>query len=1016
MAKKNKSGIPDSKMPADNPDLRRRAEEMLLKQPGAVDKIPPADVQRVVHELQVHQIELEMQNEELRRVQQELETAREKYFDLYDLAPAGYVSLNEEGIILEANLTATILLGVERNNLVGHPLFRFVCIEDQDLYYLCRKRLVETSVNQACVLRIAKKDGTPFWVRIDISTAQGIDNTKGSRAIIIDISERKRIEEKLKKSEKRYHSLFENMSEGSAYCKMLYDNNGRPTDFVYLDVNTAFGKLTGLHNVVGKNVTEVIPGIKESHPELFEIYSRVALTGQPEKFQIEFKPLSAWLSVSVYSTEKNYFVAVFDNITERKQAERRQALSAEILLILNDPPALGDATNRVLAAIKRETGFDAVGIRLHRGDDFPYFAQDGFSKEFLIAENSLAVRTQDGGVCVDKNGNVSLECTCGLVISGRTDSTKSLFTPRGSCWTNESFQLLELSASQDPRLHPRNRCIHEGFHSVALIPLRAGKQIIGILQLNDRRPKRFTPELISFFEDLGAVIGIAFARKQAEDELLQTSDQLQLTLQAAEFGVWDYDFKTGTVFWDERCRNMWGIPTGNPRDYKEAIALIHPEDRQATAEAVNRAIAGSDGGSYRREFRVVWPDGSVHWMSSHGRVYFEGEGNNRRAMRFLGVNMEITERKRAEELSSLLSAVVESSDDAIVSKDLNGVIRSWNIGAEKLFGYTAEEAVGRQISFLLPPGHIDEVPDIIKRIVRGDHIDQFETLRMRKDGTVIPVSLTFSPIKDARDKIVGVSKVAHNIAERKQAEEQIRILNEQLKHQVAEQVSANRELEAFSYSVSHDLRAPLRHMTGFAKMLQKKLVDDPDEKTHQYLDLIIEASKKMGMLIEDLLSFSYIGRAELQMRKVSLNALVGGVVKEIQEELKERQISWEIDELPDVLGDQSLLRLMIVNLVSNAVKFTSTRPNAEIKIGCKDEGDKFTCAVADNGAGFDMEYADRLFGVFQRLHTQEEFKGTGIGLANVQRIISRHGGSVWAEGAVGQGATFYFTLPKIKDA
>ncbi len=237
---------------------------------------------------------------------------------------------------------------------------------------------------------------------------------------------------------------------------------------------------------------------------------------------------------------------------------------------------------------------------------------------------------------------------------------------------------------------------------------------------------------------------------------------------------------------------------------------------------------------------------------------------------------------------------------------------------------------------------------------------------------------------------------------------ELRKATEQLNQQVA-------ELDAFAYSVSHDLRAPLRHMSGFMKLLQQRLRDYPDAETLHYMDTISEASEKMGVLIDDLLNFSRLGRSEMQKTKVNLNALAREVVREIREELKGRKIRWEIDELPDVLGDQSLLRLVMVNLVSNAVKFTSTRPQAEIKIGCKDEGDKFTCFVKDNGVGFDMKYVDKLFGIFQRLHTQNEFEGTGIGLANVQRIIARHGGQVWAEGAAGQGATFYFTLPKIKE-
>jgi light-regulated signal transduction histidine kinase (bacteriophytochrome) len=203
-------------------------------------------------------------------------------------------------------------------------------------------------------------------------------------------------------------------------------------------------------------------------------------------------------------------------------------------------------------------------------------------------------------------------------------------------------------------------------------------------------------------------------------------------------------------------------------------------------------------------------------------------------------------------------------------------------------------------------------------------------------------------------------------------------------------------------------------MSSFVELLKNKLGDQQDEKIYKYTTAIAKASKKMGMLIDDLLTFSKVGRSELNKRKVSLNTLVRGVVREVKAEAKGRDIVWEIDELPDVYGDRSLLRLALVNLISNAVKYSSTRSRTEIKIECKDEGSEMICLVKDNGVGFDMKYVDNLFGVFQRLHTQDEFEGTGIGLANVKRIISRHGGRVWAEGAVGQGATFYFTLPKDK--
>ncbi|MGO9953026.1 MAG: ATP-binding protein [Dissulfurispiraceae bacterium] len=751
MAESNRREIPD-----DRSDLRQRAEER-LKRHGELDKMSPASLKSIVHELQVHQIELEMQNDELRSTQHELETAREKYFTLYDLAPVGYVTLSGKGIIRESNLMAAALLGVERANIIGQPLTRFIYMEDQDLYYTCQKQLVREQADQWCVMRMMKKGRAPFWVRIDIAAATELDNALGTRVVIIDISERKRVEAALTESEKRYHLLFKSMSEGAAYCKMLYDGDGKPIDFIYLEVNPAFERLTGLRNVVGKNVTEIIPGIKESHPELFEIYSRVALTGHPERLEIKFKPLAVWFSITVYSTGKGYFVAAFDNITKRKQAELRRALSAEILSVLNDPPAMDDTMDCIVAKIRRTMDFDAIGIRLQQGDDFPYIAQDGFSKEFLFAENTLAVRNMDGGICRDKNGNINLECTCGLVISGRTDPANPIFTQNGSFWTNESYILLDLPVEHDPRLHPRNRCIHSGFHSVALIPLRAGKDIVGILQLNDHRPNRFTPELISFFEDLGAMIGIAFSRKQAEQEMI-----------------------------------------------------------------------------------------------------------------------------KAKRLSDSLNV---------------------------------------------------------------------------------------------------------------------------------ELAAANEDLEAFSYSVSHDLRAPLRHMTGFARLLQKRMEGQQDEKTRQFALLISDASAKMERLIDDLLSYARLGRDEMPKREVNLSQVLKESIEEILEEAKGRDIEWKLGELPIVYGEPSMLKLVLVNFISNAIKFTSTRHRAEIEIDCAKNENEVVCFVKDNGAGFDMNHADRLFGVFQRLHTQAEFEGTGIGLANVRRIIALHGGRTWAEGSVDKGATFYFALP-----
>ena len=252
------------------------------------------------------------------------------------------------------------------------------------------------------------------------------------------------------------------------------------------------------------------------------------------------------------------------------------------------------------------------------------------------------------------------------------------------------------------------------------------------------------------------------------------------------------------------------------------------------------------------------------------------------------------------------------------------------------------------------------------------------------------------------------------IEQRKRREDEIHNLNKELGKRARDLETSNKELEAFSYSVSHDLRAPLRHVAGYSELLQKHAASLLDEKSRRYVQIILESSKRMGNLIDDLLAFSRIGRAETRKTPVNLNQIVEGVVAEIVQDNRGRDIIWKINPLPVCYGDRAMLRLVIVNLLSNAVKFTGMRAQAEIEIGHADGENEAELFVRDNGAGFDMQYANKLFGVFQRLHHTEEFEGTGIGLATFQRIIHRHGGNVRAEGGIDQGATFYFSLPKAR--
>jgi light-regulated signal transduction histidine kinase (bacteriophytochrome) len=304
------------------------------------------------------------------------------------------------------------------------------------------------------------------------------------------------------------------------------------------------------------------------------------------------------------------------------------------------------------------------------------------------------------------------------------------------------------------------------------------------------------------------------------------------------------------------------------------------------------------------------------------------------------------------------------------------------------------------------------VDDIRAEFLRNDRWEG-ELKKTKADGTEVVVASRWSLRRDEQGRAVAILETNNDITERKRREQEIQSLNRELANRSTELEAINKELEAFAYSVSHDLRAPLRHIAGFTELLQKRASAALDQKSNHFMAMMLESAKRMGNLIDDLLAFSRIGRAETQKTLVSLTQLAKEAITEVRQDTEGRNIAWKIGALPEVYGDRSMLRLVLVNLISNAIKFTRTRSQAEIEIGC-DNGNKddLVVFVRDNGVGFDMKYVSKLFGVFQRLHDSDAFEGTGIGLATVQRIIHRHGGKVWGEGVVDSGATFYFSAPR----
>lgn len=382
---------------------------------------------------------------------------------------------------------------------------------------------------------------------------------------------------------------------------------------------------------------------------------------------------------------------------------------------------------------------------------------------------------------------------------------------------------------------------------------------------------------------------------------------------------------------------------------------------------------------------------------------------------------DFVKRKETEqafvESSERFRVAVESAPNALIMVDQTGKIRFVNSQTEKMFGYSRDELINQSVELLVPDRYRQEHTDF-----RAGYMAQpsarpmgvgRDLFGLKKDGQEFPIEVDLSPVKTGEGFLILSSII--DVTERKRTEREIRQLNEELEYRVKQRTAqleaANKELESFSYSVSHDLRAPLRAIDGFARTIMEQYSAHLGDKGIRYMNIIQSSAHKMGQLIDDLLAFSRLSRVEFEKTEIDMHELVTTVIEDLRKAYPERAIPVITTPLPPAWGNASMLRQVLHNLLSNAFKFTRDNPDPLIRLGAKRGEHENTYFVSDNGVGFDMRYADKIFGVFQRLHKKEDYEGTGVGLAIVQRVIHRHGGRVWAESQPGHGATFYFTLP-----
>jgi PAS domain S-box-containing protein len=549
---------------------------------------------------------------------------------------------------------------------------------------------------------------------------------------------------------------------------------------------------------------------------------------------------------------------------------------------------------------------------------------------------------------------------------------------------------------------------------------------VGVLSyrwtLREDEDQRWVAHTHMVLEKLGVLLTDVISAKMAQQDYELTDKTPQLSSHAAALARVQDELNQLAALTSDNPRQQQSLrqlrlllstelseaPVHQPRLDSETANRL---DR--TLEASLEQVGSQIGRMEQEENRLLAQRLKAAQASSRGMKIIIVLGDVL-AVLFVGVaayaiHQEMNHRSKAEqnlreseERFRLMATSVK--EYAILMLDRGGRISSWNAGAERIKGYASEEIVGQHFSRFYPAEDIARgKPDYELKMAAQEGQFEDEGWRVRKDGSRFWANVVITAMRDNAGRLRGFCKVSRDMTERRRAEEEIKRQNAQLD-------AANRELDAFSYSVAHDLRAPLRAIDGFSSAVLEDCKDQISAEGKLYLERVRAGTVRMAHLIDDLLRLSRISRQQMARSEVDLSGLAQEVISQLRVTNPDRQVRFMITPGISVTGDKDLLRIVLENLLGNAWKFTCKEPQAEIELGRQSGDGQRVFFVRDNGPGFDMRYADKLFGVFQRLHRDSEFPGTGVGLATVQRIIQRHGGRIWAKAAVGEGATFYFAI------
>ncbi|MEZ5646360.1 MAG: PAS domain S-box protein [Burkholderiaceae bacterium] len=911
---------------------------------------------------------------ELDRANIDLRQALSSFRHLYNEAPCGYHSVDSSGVFVMINHTELDWLGYERGEVVGKLRFRdFVRPPYRHLVLDRLDRLKRREKVEAIEVGLARRDGSEFTVLL--SSAAVYDQTGQfvrTNNTLVDITERKRAQDELIAQ----RNFIQNITDSVPVQLAFYDRH-----LVCHFANAAYARWLGLdaRELIGQHLSAVArpQDFAAAQPAL-----KAALEGQPQKFEGEraFADGSAFHASIEYTPHwrdgkvEGIFIQVLD-ITERKRSELSvQATNTRLQSALRQAQSLYNEAPCGYHSI------DAAGVFIHINDTELHWL--GYSRGEVVGK----MHATDFLNCTDRSV-VFEERMRRLQRDGFVEAVEYTLRRRDGSLIDV---LLSSTAVRDEA---------GGF-------LRSNTTVIDITQ-----------------------------RKLAERALKDNQRFLQAITDHVP-GVMAY-FDTGLRFRfiNAEHQRVFGIDpqTAVGRHLSECVA----SDIWADAgPRMQRALAGEPQHfeAWRRKH-----DGTPIYVSAD---YLPDIVDEQVVGLFVQI-IDITERKRTEERvhdlnEDLEQRIRERSVELLESEhrfrlmvdnlrdysmfflDANGLVTDWTDSAQRLEGYTPTEMIGQHLSVLLDPedearGQEQATQMLRLAASRGQH-EILGWLR-RKDGSRYWAHSVLIALRDSGGQLLGYARINRDMSDAKRLDDLLHNINDELENRVTERteqlVAANKDLESFSYSVSHDLRSPLRHISSFVSLLEEHLEDKLDDTGQKYLGTISSSARHMSQLIDGLLAFSRLGRAAVNVTPVDFGLLVGAVVNQLDHDTEGRVIDWVVaPDLPVVQGDALLLREVWANLLGNAYKYTRPRERTRIEVGWSvDPAVGYTFHVRDNGVGFDTKYANKLFGVFQRLHRASEFEGTGIGLALTRRILERHGGSIWAESQLGEGSVFYFSLP-----